>query len=74
MSEENEKYPQIVLGTDGSYQIFISKGVEVRFESEEDINEFVKDKNFIIKGTVERRLEEKYKQRLNEYWEVLSKN
>ena len=54
MSEENnEKYPQIVLGTDGSYQLFISKGVEVKFESEEDINEFVRNKNFIIIGVKE---------------------
>ena len=50
MSEENEKYPQIVLGTDGSYQLFISKGVEVKFKSKEDIDEFVKDKNFFIIG------------------------
>ena len=55
---ENEKYPKIVLGTDGSYQLFISKGVEVRFKSKEDIDEFIKDKNFTIIGVEESRLHE----------------
>lgn len=46
----NEKYPQLILGTDGMYEIFISEGVEVKFESEKSLNEFIKDKNFNIKG------------------------
>lgn len=55
---ENEKYPKIILGTDGSYQLFISKGVEVRFKSKEDIDEFIKDKNFTIIGVKDSRLTE----------------
>ena len=47
---ENEKYPQIVLGTDNVYQVFIAPGVEVKFDSEEAIEDFCKDKNFTIKG------------------------
>lgn len=46
----NEKYPQLILGTDGVYEIFISEGVKVKFESEESLNEFIKDKNFNING------------------------
>ena len=30
MSEENEKYPQIVIGTDRICQIFIKKDVELK--------------------------------------------
>lgn len=47
---ENEKYPQIVLGTDNVYQVFIAPGVELKFDSEESIEDFCKDKNFPIKG------------------------
>ena len=47
---KNEKYPQIVLGTDNVYQVFIAPGVEVKFDSEESIEDFCKDKNFTIKG------------------------
>ncbi len=50
MNEKNEKYPQLILGTDGMYEIFISEGVKVKFESEESLNEFIKDKNFNING------------------------
>ena len=31
----NEKYPQIILETDGTYRIYIAKGVRVRFDSKE---------------------------------------
>lgn len=47
---KNEKYPQIVLGTDNVYQVLIAPGVEVKFDSEEAIEDFCKDKNFTIKG------------------------
>ena len=50
MSEKMEKYPQIVLGTDNVYQLFIAPDVEIKFDSQESIEDFCKDKNFIIKG------------------------
>ena len=51
MSEEKiEKYPQIILETDGTYRIYIAKGVRVRFDSKEELEDFVKDKNFVMIG------------------------
>lgn len=48
--EKIEKYPQIILGTDNVYQVLIAPGVEVKFNSTKAIEDFFKDKNFIIKG------------------------
>lgn len=50
MTEKNEKYPQIILETDGTYRIYIAKGVRVRFDSKEELEEFIKDKNFVMIG------------------------
>ena len=50
MCEKNEKYPQLIIGTDGLYQIFIDKDVELRFDSAEAIEEFFKHKNVSILG------------------------
>ena len=47
---KNEKYPQIVLGTDNVYRVLVSPGVEVNFDSEEAIEEFCKNNDFTIKG------------------------
>lgn len=47
---KNEKYPQIVLGTDNVYQVLIAPDVEVNFDSKESVEDFCKDKNFTIKG------------------------
>lgn len=47
---KEEKYPQIVLETDGTYVIFIEKNVKVSFNSKEAIEDFVKNKNFKIIG------------------------
>lgn len=49
MSKE-EKYPQIVLETDGTYVIFIEKNVKVSFNSKEAIEDFTKNKDFTIIG------------------------
>lgn len=45
---ENEKYPQIILETDGTYRIYIAKGVRTRFDSQEEFEDFIKDKNFTL--------------------------
>lgn len=45
---ENEKYPQIILETDGTYRIYIAKGVRTRFDSKEEFEDFIKDKNFTL--------------------------
>ena len=47
---KNEEYPQIILGTDGSYQLFIAPDVEIQFNSKESIEEYCKNKKFIILG------------------------
>lgn len=47
---ENDKYPQLILGTDNLYKILISKDVELQFNSRESIETFCKDKNFNIIG------------------------
>ncbi|WP_155930812.1 hypothetical protein [Methanobrevibacter oralis] len=41
---KEEKYPQIVLETDGTYVIFIEKNVKVSFNSKEAIEDFTKIK------------------------------
>lgn len=71
MSEENEKYPKIVLGTDGVFQIFISKGVEVKFDSEESLNEFIKDKNFCIVGIKDDRIDDYLYRQKHLIWRTL---
>ncbi|MCC7562083.1 MAG: hypothetical protein KO253_04555 [Methanobrevibacter arboriphilus] len=50
MSEKEEKYPQLILETDGTYEIEIEDGVKVKFDSAKSIEEFTKNKNFSIKG------------------------
>ena len=47
---KEEKYPQIVLETDGTYVIFIEKNVKVSFNSKEAIEDFTKNKDFTIIG------------------------
>ena len=49
MSEE-EKYPSIILRTNGTYQIYLEKGVELKFDSKQAIDEYTKNKIFNIKG------------------------
>ncbi len=58
MCEENEKYPQIVIGTDRICRIFIEKDVELRFDSAEAIGEFFKHKNVSIVGEKANRMPE----------------
>ena len=58
MTEKNEKYPQIVIGTDKICQIFIEKDVELRFDSAEAIEEFFKHKNVSIVGKKADRIKE----------------
>ncbi len=47
---EEEKYPSIILKTNGTYQIYIEKGVELKFDSKQAIDEYTKNKIFNIKG------------------------
>lgn len=47
---EEEKYPAIVLRTNGTYKIYLEKGVELKFDSKQVINEYTKNKIFQITG------------------------
>ena len=47
---EKEKYPQLILRTDGTYKILIEDGVNVSFSTKESIEDFTNNKNFIIIG------------------------
>lgn len=72
MNEKNEKYPQLILGTDGMYEIFISESVKVKFESEESLNEFIKDKNFNINGIKMDRINNLISAEKYNIWETLN--
>lgn len=50
MSTDKEKYPSIILRTNGTYQIYLEKGVELKFDSKQAIDEYTKNKIFNIKG------------------------
>lgn len=50
MNEKNEKYPQLILGTDGVYEIFISEGVKLQFDTEDGLDEYIKGHEFKIKS------------------------
>ena len=60
MNEKNEKYPQIVIGTDGICQVFVCKDVEVKFNSAESVNNFFKHKNVSIIGKKANRIRENH--------------
>ena len=47
---EKEKYPQLILRTDGTYNILIEDGVTVSCSTKESIERFTKNKNFTIIG------------------------
>jgi hypothetical protein len=50
MNEKEEKYPQLILKTDGTYEILIEEGVSVSCNTKEAIDRFTKNKNFMILG------------------------
>ena len=50
MNEQEKKYPQLILRTDGTYEILIEDGVSVSCSTKEDIERFTKNKKFIITG------------------------
>ena len=49
MNEENEKYPQLIIHPNGTYNLLIAKGVQTHFVNGTSIKEFIKNKNILIK-------------------------
>ena len=50
VDEKNEKYPQLVLETNGTFTIYIDENVPVLFETPEAIEDFCRNKMFNIIG------------------------
>ena len=48
MTEKNEKYPQLKIHPNGTYNLLVAKGVQVNFQRGESIEDFIKDKNIEI--------------------------
>lgn len=45
---ENEKYPQLIIHPNGTYNFFVAEDVQLNFGNGESIKEFIKDKNIEI--------------------------
>ncbi|MDR1018631.1 MAG: hypothetical protein LBM02_08030 [Lachnospiraceae bacterium] len=50
MEEENEKYPQLILKPNGTYEILIDKGIELNFYNPECLKKYIEENDLKING------------------------
>ena len=72
MSEENEKYPKIVLGTDNVFRVLIDKDTPVYFRTLESFEKFMKKYNPNIELEEIKRHENRRLSQRNEALKILS--